>query len=52
MKNLLLKCGSCGTYTMMEVCAKCRLPTVIAHPPRFSPDDRYARYRSPLAYKE
>ena len=52
MKNLLMVCRSCGTYTMKEACAKCGTATVIAHPARFSPDDRYARYRSPLAYQD
>jgi H/ACA ribonucleoprotein complex subunit 3 len=52
LKNLLMKCQSCGTYTIKEVCPKDGLPTVISHPARFSPDDKYARYRSPLAYQE
>jgi H/ACA ribonucleoprotein complex subunit 3 len=47
-----MKCRSCGTYTIKEVCPKDGLPTVISHPARFSPDDKYARYRSPLAYQE
>ena len=52
MRALLMRCPSCGSYTMKEVCPKDGLPTVTAHPARFSPDDRYARYRSPLAYRE
>lgn len=41
-------------YTMKNVCPRCGAPTptAIAHPARFSPDDRYARYRSPLAYQD
>lgn len=52
MKGLLMKCQSCSTYTMKGNCPKCNGVTAIAHPARYSPDDKYARYRSPLAYQE
>lgn len=52
MKVLMLKCSNCGHYTMQEVCPRCGGAAVTAHPARYSPDDRYARYRSPLAYAE
>ncbi len=52
MKNLLMKCRNCMVYTMKDTCPRCGSPTAIAHPARFSPDDRYARYRSPLAYQD
>jgi rRNA maturation protein Nop10 len=32
-------------------CAKCGEATVMASPAKYSPDDKYARYRSPLAYQ-
>ena len=51
MKSLLLKCGMCGRYTLSEKCPDDANPTVTVHPAKFSPDDKYARYRSPLAYK-
>jgi len=41
----LKKCINCGTYTMKEQCPKCGEKTCTAHPPKFSPEDRYARYR-------
>ena len=50
MRNLLLRCPNCSRYTMEETCAKCGNPTVISHPAKYSPDDKYARYRSPLAH--
>ena len=37
------KCAACGLYTMKE--AHCGLPTKTAHPPKFSPEDKYAKYR-------
>lgn len=45
MRFLLRKCPKCGTYTFKEVCPKCGTPTVSAHPPRYSPEDKYAKYR-------
>jgi H/ACA ribonucleoprotein complex subunit 3 len=36
---------------MEEVCPKCGTVTVVAHPAKYSPDDKYARYRNPLAYQ-
>lgn len=51
MKSLMLKCLDCGRYTVLEECSKCGGKTVTVHPAKFSPDDKYSRYRSPLAYK-
>jgi H/ACA ribonucleoprotein complex subunit 3 len=51
MRSLILKCSACGKYTMEEKCPACGEPTVTVHPARYSPDDKYARYRSPLAYE-
>ncbi|MDA4116894.1 MAG: RNA-protein complex protein Nop10 [Thaumarchaeota archaeon] len=51
MRNLLFKCRDCSKYTMEEKCPKCGGTTVMAAPARYSPDDKYARYRSPLAYQ-
>ncbi|MDA4114553.1 MAG: RNA-protein complex protein Nop10 [Thaumarchaeota archaeon] len=51
MKGLLLKCPNCHTYTMKGTCPKCGTATVVAHPAKYSPDDKYARYRNPLAYQ-
>jgi len=52
MKSLMLKCIDCGKYTLRDKCPYCGGRTVTAHPARYSPDDRYARYRSPLAYSK
>lgn len=51
MKGLMLRCVNCRKYTMEDKCPACGGQTITVHPARFSPDDRYARYRSPLAYK-
>ncbi len=51
MKNLLFKCVKCSRYTMDAKCPSCGEPTKMAAPAKYSPDDKYARYRSPLAYQ-
>jgi len=38
------KC-SCGKYTLKEVCPVCNIPTFSPHPAKFSPQDKYAKYR-------
>jgi H/ACA ribonucleoprotein complex subunit 3 len=52
MKNLLFKCPRCSRYTMDAKCVLCGETTKIAAPAKYSPDDKYARYRSPLAYQD
>jgi H/ACA ribonucleoprotein complex subunit 3 len=47
MKNLLY-CRNCGTYTLDEVCSKCKEKTVTKNPPRYSPQDHYGKYRRKL----
>ena len=50
MKSLMFRCVDCGRYTLSEKCPHCGGRTVTPHPARYSPDDKYARYRSPMAY--
>ncbi|HMG38637.1 MAG TPA: RNA-protein complex protein Nop10 [Nitrososphaeraceae archaeon] len=45
MKHLLRKCPSCKTYTLHERCTICNNTTLDPHPPKFSMDDKYIRYR-------
>jgi H/ACA ribonucleoprotein complex subunit 3 len=45
MKFQLRRCPDCKRYTLREQCPKCDSKTVTAHPAKFSPDDKYARYR-------
>jgi len=39
------KCVSCAAYTMRQECPQCGGETRTAHPPKYSPLDKYARYR-------
>jgi len=51
MRNLLFRCAKDSRYTMEAKCPTCGEATVMASPAKYSPDDKYARYRSPLAYE-
>jgi H/ACA ribonucleoprotein complex subunit 3 len=50
MRFQLRKCPACKMYTMQDTCKKCNESTVLVHPAKFSPDDKYARLR--IAEKE
>ena len=45
MRFQLRKCPSCEKYTLEDQCQKCNKRTVLVHPAKFSPDDKYARMR-------
>ena len=51
MGSSLRKCLGCGRYSTEDRCADCGNATVTAHPAKFSPDDRYGKYRR-IAIKE
>ncbi|MCL4430254.1 MAG: RNA-protein complex protein Nop10 [Chloroflexi bacterium] len=42
----LRKCVNCEKYTLNKTsCPYCGGPVRIPHPPKFSPDDKYLKYR-------
>jgi H/ACA ribonucleoprotein complex subunit 3 len=46
---LLRRCEKCGSYTLKkDVCPKCGGMVHIPHPAKFSPDDKYLKYRIAL----
>lgn len=45
MRFQLRKCKECEKYTLKLKCPICNHETVSAHPAKFSPDDKYIRYR-------
>ena len=45
MKFQLRKCEKCNSYSLKHQCIKCNLDTFSAHPAKFSPDDKYLKYR-------
>ena len=45
MKSSIRKCPKCGRYSLEMKCSDCGMDTVTSHPARYSPDDRYGKYR-------
>jgi len=46
---LLRKCEKCHNYTLkVDVCPYCGGRVRVPHPPKFSPDDKYLKYRMTL----
>lgn len=46
---LLRKCDNCQRYTLRsDKCPYCGGKVRVPHPPKFSPDDKYLRYRMAL----
>jgi H/ACA ribonucleoprotein complex subunit 3 len=45
MKSLLFLCKSCNKYTLNSLCPTCQEETENPAPPRFSPEDKYGKYR-------
>ncbi|MBI2543186.1 MAG: nucleolar RNA-binding Nop10p family protein [Candidatus Aenigmarchaeota archaeon] len=39
------RCESCETYTFKQSCAKCNRETINPNPPKYSPEDRYGKWR-------
>lgn len=39
------KCGSCNEYTLKDICPYCNGDVFVVYPPKFSPEDKFARYR-------
>lgn len=48
MRTSIRKCRICRIYTMREICPSCGKRTAMALPPRYSPDDRFGKYRRML----
>jgi H/ACA ribonucleoprotein complex subunit 3 len=44
----LRKCLNCNEYTFKEICPKCNKETINPAPPKFSPLDKYGKYRRKL----
>ncbi|RMD66820.1 ribosome biogenesis protein [Candidatus Pacearchaeota archaeon] len=50
MKFRIRKCSVCGAYTLKK--KHCGTGTVCPHPLKFSPQDKYARYRRRVLFDE
>ncbi|MEM4246226.1 MAG: RNA-protein complex protein Nop10 [Candidatus Bathyarchaeia archaeon] len=45
MKWLIRRCRVCGEYTLKALCGRCGGETIIPHPPKFSPQDKYSSFK-------
>ena len=45
MKNEILKCPKCNTYTLKESCPVDKEITITPKPAKFSIEDRFGEYR-------
>ena len=52
MKHRIRICKRCSMYTLKEKCQNCNSETNDPHPPKFSLDDKYIRYRIMDAYAD
>ncbi len=51
MKHRIKQCKVCNNYTLKDVCQICNRETHDPHPPKFSLEDKYIRYRIVDAHK-
>ena len=52
LKFQMRRCSKCYNYTLKRECSKCGEDTVSVHPAKFSPDDRYMKYRLAERYNQ
>jgi len=52
MRTLFRLCPRCREYTLKDECPICQAGTKVPVPPRYSPEDRYGRYRRKAIYGE
>lgn len=45
MKMKMKKCRLCGEYTIMAECPYCGGDLKEIYPPKYSPEDKYGKYR-------
>ncbi|MGB7788726.1 RNA-protein complex protein Nop10 [Methanoregula sp.] len=45
MTGRIRHCSADNIYTLSPTCPVCGQPTAVAHPARFSPEDKYGKYR-------
>ena len=45
---MMKRCGLCEAYTLKDACPRCGGKTASPHPAKFSPGDKYGKYRRML----
>ena len=45
MKFQMKRCKKCGEYTLQDICPEFNVKTGVIFPARYSPQDKYGKYR-------
>ncbi|MBI5459384.1 RNA-protein complex protein Nop10 [Methanobacterium sp.] len=45
MKMKMRRCSLCREYTLKDHCPHCEGELKVIYPPRYSPEDKYGKYR-------
>ena len=48
MRSSISQCKECNVFTLESTCTKCSSKTSNPLPPKFSPEDKYGKYRRML----
>ncbi len=48
----IFRCDKCKEYTLKETCPKCNIKTLSPKPVKFSPEDKYGKYRRKIKKEE
>ena len=51
MRSSISHCKKCNIFTLEYICSKCNGNTSNPLPPKFSPEDKYGKYRRMLREK-
>ncbi|MEA3558760.1 MAG: RNA-protein complex protein Nop10 [Candidatus Thermoplasmatota archaeon] len=51
MRSRIRKCRKCNLFSLRDKCPECGSTTENTFPPRYSPQDKYGRYRR-MYYKD
>ena len=52
MTSHILYCSKCKIYTLKANCPVCSVATAEKKPPKYSPEDKYGRYRREVKKEE
>ena len=51
MRSSILHCKNCSNFTLQNLCSNCNGKTSNPLPPKYSPEDKYGKYRRMLKEK-
>ena len=51
MRSLFFQCPECIIYTQNKICKNCNSTTINPLPPKYSPEDKYGKYRRKMSHR-